>query len=82
MKVNPPRMQRNVLLRIRLYNIVSKRKDNPLELDGKPVKIFDDIEGNIRRKGLVVISQNYASNDEMMKILYQEGFKNILSSAI
>ncbi|MCI8466531.1 MAG: DUF4422 domain-containing protein [Lachnospiraceae bacterium] len=61
--------------------IVSKRMDNPLYLDKKPVKTFEEIEDDIKKEGLVIISQGYEADKEMRKILLQAGFPNIISSA-
>ena len=60
--------------------IVSERGDNPFILDGKPVKVFDEIRDEIKEKGLVIISQQYEDNERMKKILYSAGFQNVIPS--
>lgn len=65
-----------------LYFIVSERRDNPYELLGKPVKVFDQIESELKEDGLVVISQRFKDNDNMKGILSEAGFRNVISSPL
>lgn len=59
--------------------LVSERRDNPFFLEGRPVRVFSEIDEETKRNTLVIISQRYESNDEMKKILSQAGFRNMIS---
>lgn len=61
--------------------LVSERQDNPRNLDNKPVKLFNEVNEKAKQNCLVVISQLYENNDEMKRVLYAFGFKNVISSA-
>ncbi len=58
--------------------IVSERRDNPVSLDDKPVRVFDEINEEMKRDGLVIISQKYENNDKMELLLSRAGFKNMI----
>lgn len=60
--------------------IVSEQKGNPSELDGKPVRILDEIDKEMREKCLIIITQQFDINDEMKELLKLKGYKNIISS--
>lgn len=62
--------------------IVSKRGSNPLYIDDKPVKVFNEISENIKKNSLVIISQLYENNAEMESVLHKAGFENMISSPI
>lgn len=62
--------------------LVSERLDNPLFIDNKPVKTFRDINENIKKNGLVIISQIYENDKLMRNILFKSGFENVISSAV
>lgn len=60
--------------------VVSERLDNPFWLEGKTVKVFEEIEKELKQTALVIISQIYENNDSMRRLLLQAGFKNIIPS--
>lgn len=62
--------------------LISDRLDNPLFIDNIPVKTFQDINEDIKKIGLVIISQIYENDKFMRNILFKNGFENIISSAI
>lgn len=62
--------------------VVSKRENNPFCIDEKQVKTFDEINENIKKNGLVIISQAYDNNAAMETVLFEAGFENIISSPI
>lgn len=62
--------------------VVSKRENNPFYIDEKQVKTFDEISENIKKNGLVIISQAYDNNVAMETVLFEAGFENIISSPI
>lgn len=62
--------------------VVSKRENNPFYIDEKQVKTFDEINETIKKNGLVIISQAYENNALMENILFEAGFKNVISSPV
>lgn len=62
--------------------VVSKRENNPSCIDDKQVKTFDEVSENIKKNGLVIISQAYENNADMETILHEAGFENIISSPV
>lgn len=49
--------------------VVSERRDNPISMDNKPVKVFSEISEKIKKNGLIVISQGYDMDESMREIL-------------
>ncbi len=60
--------------------LVSERKDNPLQLDGKPVKVFEEISAEEKENCLIILSQCYENNKNIQEILLQEGFRHMIPS--
>ncbi|MFG6332480.1 MAG: DUF4422 domain-containing protein [Lachnospiraceae bacterium] len=60
--------------------IVSERRDNPFYLEQKPVKVFEEIGEELKKKALVIISQIYENSDAMRELLLKAGFQNTIPS--